>query len=366
MRVVWLTARSMNDLCSTTQVHLVQGLLKNGAEVTFVNADSSIALNHANLSHIGLPSSTTPGLKARSLGRSMRDYIRQHRNEFSASVVLVEWRVLPYVSTILKEYGVPWCLIDRSPPAYGGLLSRLQWPLWKKAWKITKQQGYPGCVVSKPHRDFVFKQTGHETSIILDAGVDLALFKPGLQRKVTTMLYHGRLDKNRGVMALILLAQKAKSKGLDIHLLMIGEGDAKNHLRNAAKSLSFVEILDQQPIEEVAKLAGQCHIGLLPMPDQRVWRLASPLKRSEYLGSGLAVFGIDHSGHRLDESSHSWFQLAPQSRFHEQGVNFIEDFLASKEEWRVGARNYAETNLSWGASIDKLTHVVNELNQKDS
>ena len=92
------------------------------------------------------------------------------------------------------------------------------------------------------------------------------------------------------------------------------------------------------PQPQLAKQLGACHLGLLPMPDREVWRLASPLKRSEYLAAGLSVFGIEHNGHALDGVEKAWFTLVPQEDFHLDGLAFIQQRQAAHEATSQAAR----------------------------
>ena len=64
------------------------------------------------------------------------------------------------------------------------------------------------------------------------------------------------------------------------------------------------------------------HIGLLPMPNLPVWNISSPLKRSEYISSGLLVIGINHSGHHLPVNIEGtdWYQLFEQQTFVDDAV----------------------------------------------
>ena len=99
--------------------------------------------------------------------------------------------------------------------------------------------------------------------------------------------------------------------------------------------------------EELAKHLSSAHVGLLPMPDDQAWRLASPLKLSEYAASGLAILGIDHSGHQLVEAD--WLKLVSQDDFHDKGVEWIVSNPSGE-----GAREFAETSLSWAIQVDKI------------
>ena len=98
------------------------------------------------------------------------------------------------------------------------------------------------------------------------------------------------------------------------------------------------------------------------MPASKVWRLASPLKRSEYLAAGLLVYGIDHQGHRLDHADRDWFRLSPQDSFHDDVTEWMAELSAlSEEDYQErasAARNYAEMNCSWETSISQFDAVL--------
>ena len=213
----------MNDLCSTTQQALIHGLLKRGMAVTYVNADSNVSLAGEGFTHVALPNQARRGFQARTLGKAMRDWLAATAP--NASVAVVEWRVAAWVVPELERQGIPWTLMDRSPPADAGWLGRLQWRGWKAAWNTAVRAGADGFVVSTAHQAFVEQKTGYANSTVLQAGVDLELFKPKAKRPTTTMVYHGRLDRHRGVLACAMLAQKARLDGLEVDVVFVGEGD---------------------------------------------------------------------------------------------------------------------------------------------
>jgi hypothetical protein len=114
------------------------------------------------------------------------------------------------------------------------------------------------------------------------------------------------------------------------------------------------------PQTDVSEILSRCHIGLLPMPDRRVWRLASPLKRSEYAASGLLIYGIEHNGHLFENQEKlEWMRLVKQHDFHDEGVKWIQT-LDSERLVKLGldARRFAEENLSWKHTVDVLEKVI--------
>ena len=171
-------------------------------------------------------------------------------------------------------------------------------------------------------------------------------------------MYHGRLDKHRGVLALPILAQKIQSKR-NCKLTLIGEGDVFDQFQKMKEEFSWLEVYPTLPQMELAKILQDQHIGLLPMPKTKVWSLASPLKRSEYLASGLLVFGIEHSGHTLESTEKSWFCLTEQKNFHDSGVAWISNQgEESIKVGRIAAREYAVERCSWKNAIHELNQAL--------
>ena len=119
-----------------------------------------------------------------------------------------------------------------------------------------------------------------------------------------------------------------------------------------------MEVTDALPQDGLAKLLSKYDVGLLPMPEKKVWSLASPLKRSEYLACGMVVCGIDHTGHRIDNSG-DWLQLFSQKEFIANTVSWIKsldrDRLSALQQ---ESRTYAEENLSWAHSVDALESII--------
>ena len=353
MKVLWLTARSFTDLCSTSQHALIHGLLIDGFEVQLVNGDEHVPIEVEGFTHTTLSKSSRRGFQASSLANNMVQWLEHNKPNSSKSVAVVEWRVARKIAPTLNRLGIRWMLMDRSPPADAGLFGWLQWRSWRKAWSIARKQDVLGFVVSPAHKRFVDLEIGHKKTSILPAGVDLNLFKPMKKHEVLTMVYHGRLDRHRGIMAAVMLAHKAHQGGVEINLKLIGEGDATTDLHSIASEVDYIEVKDKMEQAKVAQEIAACHIGILPMPKRTAWVLASPLKRSEYLASGLCVFGVDHEGHRLEHEM-PWFVLAAQEDFHEVGLEYLKNFSTHDNVQSHEARAFAEQHCGWDKAITNL------------
>ena len=203
---------------------------------------------------------------------------------------------------------------------------------------------------------------------ILPAGVDLQRFKGEQRFDTTTMVYHGKIDKNRGILALPMLLRKVRNAGINARFIVIGEGDCYGQILSMAEVNEHMDVYPTLKQEKLAKILAKCHIGLLPMPDKKIWTLASPLKRSEYAASGLVIFGIDHEGHRFDDHAQlNWMKLVDQFDFHENGVKLLSNLTQERIiSLSAEARLYAEENLTWEHSIDVLENSIVSIHAKHS
>ena len=345
MKIVWLSSRVLgSDLCSTTQIQLANGLVEKGHSVEFYSPGKSI---DNQFTHHHVSRSKRRGFQARSVAKNLGKRIDEFQN---ADVVLIDWPIY----SIAKKIKAPVILIDRGPPADKGILAKLQWRPWIKAWEKSSK----GTTVSTAHRQFVSDYAhAPKTSIaIIPAGVNLELFKNREKEGPIKLAYHGRVDVHRGVMSLPMILAGLHSQGVEAELYIHGNGNAIGRLQNIEmEGLHVTQAMSQ---EELAEKLATYDIGLLPMPENKIWNLASPLKRSEYLASGMVVCGIDHAGHQIPDSG-DWLQLCTQKDFITSTVSWIRSLdRNSLGKMQSECRSFAEENLSWSHSVDALEEII--------
>jgi len=367
LNIAWFTVRRWADFCATTTDALAHGMVANGHALTVFNPDAPGEHQHAPWEHVSLKQSGRRGFQARSLAKSGARWLSSAANAAAVDVVLVDWQLLPTLMPSLAKLNRPVVLVDRSPPADAGLLGTLQWKVWKRAWRCLRDgRIQAGTVVSPAHADFVTKRVGVRASDVhtLPAGVDVNAFQPhAIPSTPLRTVYHGRLDKNRGVLALPMLVHLLRQDGVDAELTLIGDGDALPALKAMEAERPWMNLVPTLAHEDLPAELTQHHVGFLPMPATTVWQLASPLKRSEYLAAGLLVLGIDHAGHRLEGVNKAWYRLLAQEDFLTDGVAWLrqldEDRLA---EGRRASRSFAESSCSWDTSVEVLESLLQSFN----
>ena len=345
MDIAWVSSRVLgSDLCSTTQINLANGLSEKGHTVTFYSPGS---VDGVRFQHICTIQSKVSGFKSSSIVKNLSAKIDDLNK---ADVVLIDWTLWDLASRISK----PTILIDRSPPADSGILAKLQWRPWSKAWSKANK----GIAVSSAHSKFVTEITkfNGKSIQVIPAGVDLDLFQPGNKDGPIKLAYHGRVDVHRGVMSLPMILAGLHSQGIEATLHIHGTGDALERLKGI--DLEGLVVTDAIPQEDIAAKLATYDVGLLPMPEHKVWSLASPLKRSEYLASGMVVCGIEHTGHTINNAG-DWLQLYTQNEFITNTVSWIKSLdRETLSSLQSESRKYAEESLAWSHSIDALESII--------
>lgn len=375
MNLIWCTTRHFGkDLCATTQVAIINQLLSLGHKVTVLGPD--VPAERHEWKHVQLNQSSVKGKKASSLAKSIKNHLNQINLE--GFVVFIDWPLVRYVSPLVERNGIRWMCIDRSPPADANLFAKLQRNVWKKAWKMVssslKRNGkcIGGMVVSATHQNLVRNtfSIAEDRLCILHAGVNNELFKPNNFETFETpikMVYHGKMDRHRGILKLVLLLDALENNGIEAELSLIGSGDLETHLSELSKSKPNLNFKKSISHYEIGNILQEHQIGLLPMPDLPVWSISSPLKRSEYMSSGLLVLGIKHSGHHLPTMNNNLgcYKLFDQQTFVADSVEQIQEWMKKDNYAKLSAeaRQYAETHLDWRATTQSLVDVLESLEE---
>jgi glycosyltransferase involved in cell wall biosynthesis len=364
MTIYWITVRQIGDLCSTTTVALADGLVLEGHSLTVLGPKSPLKTSSNIWKHIELKQSSVRGLKAISLARAAGQWFKKH-NPSDVDAVILDWQIASRIAPLLSSFGWPMILMDRSPPADASFLARLQWREWKRSWKLVENQIIArGCVVSNLHSKFIQDQYEIQSPSIhvMPAGVNLQLFNKTDEKILSDGLrfvYHGRLDRHRGVLSLPMLIQKLNSNGITSKLTLIGEGNAYLALKSMEPKFNWIEVHPRMEHTKVAEILSLQHIGLLPMPESKIWKMASPLKRSEYLASGLLVLGTKHAGHQVSKNEEEWMKLFPQKEFHQKSIEWLTQFhFKELSSLSNHARLFAEEHYSWDRSIAELNLAI--------
>lgn len=355
MRLLWVSGREIeSDLAGTTEKSLTKELVNLGHELTFVSPGMS---PHEDVRHIQVFTMKIPGLVTLSGARRIKK-ILDEKDLSDYDIVLFDWRYVLPLQKVIRSLQIPWCVIDRGPPAtsgiFGGkirreLLRNIQKKFWERAWKIAEECASIGFVVSKRHETLVRGFAPRLPIRCVPAGSypserDLQKNDPS---EILRLAYVGRIDRKRDVASILKLSEKLDFRGVNHLISIAGDGNLKSDLERSTKESDRISFLGTLSREEVDELLSNQHVGIMPMPDIPVWRISSPLKLAEYLSCGLAVIGPDHPGNTIDgdeewsmlTSSEPWFEAAAEelcSRISEDWGAITNSAIQSSEilSWR--------------------------------
>jgi glycosyltransferase involved in cell wall biosynthesis len=104
------------------------------------------------------------------------------------------------------------------------------------------------------------------------------------------LTYIGTLNYERNLMALCHAVREANHRGMNFHLWLYGEGNEKQELQEFSReSADCIQVFDTVPNVQVPEILAQAHVGVLPFPDEAKYRVCSPIKLFEYMGSGMPI-----------------------------------------------------------------------------
>ncbi|MDA0716201.1 MAG: glycosyltransferase family 4 protein [archaeon] len=362
MEILWLSIRKRDDLSSSTQQGILSILASNGHRVRFVGPAGTHGQGFFDCEHIELPQKNKWGRRTSSFAQEVIAWLEIEAP--TCDLIFLDWPLYTFLRSALSRLPAPKILIDRSPPASGGILSTAQWSHWKQAWKAASK-GYfsAGCVVSPSHRAFVTHRYGeiHVPLIEIPAGVSVCSDEPRPYSSPVELVYHGRLDRNRGLSTMFEFVNMAKKRGIAVRLTLYGTGNFVESIKkNQSEQIHYGGNIEQHRMQlELEKF----HVGLLPMPASKVWSIASPLKQNEYLAAGLPILGIDHEGHRMAGQG-EYVQLFSQEDFCSFAVQFLDQLdESSYHQFSKNALDYAKNHCLWEQRCKDVLDFLSSLQE---
>src|SRR3990167_11037704 len=134
-----------------------------------------------------------------------------------------------------------------------------------------------------------------KTEVIYN-GVDSDVFKPGGKKfPVFTILYIGRMEREKGVDLIIKSVHELVKKGLKVNACMIGSGIHLSEFKKITDSLNLnehVDFLGQIKNEDLVKYYQQSHVFVLPTRREE----GHPMTISEAFCCGLPVIATKKGG----------------------------------------------------------------------
>ena len=360
MNITWITGRDLNvDLASTTEVGLIGAINKKNHIIRVMSPTANI--DNGSFQHTRFKKIKFRGMETLSAGFFINKKLKSSNmiQEFS-DCVLVDWCYVPSLKRELLKMEKPWFIIDRGPPVYRSLLTKIQKRIWKRSWKIASESASGGFVVSEEHKKLVNK-IGLKIEIhILKAGTNINHFNENIRDidDLVILSYCGRIDKNRGLSSIIELSKEFDRESIKHIVNLMGEGDYINHVKSIAKKSESIIYHGKLPRTEVYEILQNSHFGIMPMPDKKVWKAASPIKLAEYMASGLLIVGQDHPGNRAEENV-EWSFLVKGEEWFIETPKIIKSIIKNNSFKRLSELSKVSSKkYDWSVISDKMIEYI--------
>jgi hypothetical protein len=331
MRLLWITHRRSEEMSYASRRGIAGALEARGWSIEWMSPDGQHRVER----------STRLGRGHRSFTRSVSTTLaKMDLKGFSAAIV--EWTAVAGATESLSAAGLPWVIMDRSPPVSTGVVGWLQSIQYRKAWSMASQLA-AGRAVKSPH--MATSQEWSGPSAVVPAGVSIEHFRPASMNEDPIIVCHGSLDRERELHRLVEM-------GFQPYLFGAG---------NDAQRLS--ELTRVEGAGPVAQRLAACDIGVMHLPARDVWKHASPLKVAEFAAAGLPVVASEVSGLVRYRDS-DWLKLIPlgdDGACQEALLELCALSLEQRKRLGDSARKEARDSMAWTHCTEDLHAMLIEV-----
>jgi len=157
-----------------------------------------------------------------------------------------------------------------------------------------------------------------------------------------------------------------RDEGVDIVLLLVGDGSARSALQNTINSLNLEDrVIFKGPVqhEEIPLYISLADVGILPFPRILWWRVSSPLKLMEYLAMGKPVIVTDIEAHRDVINSNKCGFFIPSNHPRHIAKGILEAYGKKNHLQEIGqaGRNLIQDMYTWDNQARKLEEYLKSI-----
>ncbi|MEM3385519.1 MAG: glycosyltransferase [Nitrososphaeria archaeon] len=179
-------------------------------------------------------------------------------------------------------------------------------------------------------------------------------------RATKVLLYYGSLDKSR-LESLILMVETIKlllNDGFDIQLIILGDGNGINFLKNIIKHNqleSYVIIKPTVPYVLVPVILYVADLVFAPFPLNQNWYVQFPLKIAEAIGMGKPVITTPLIELKCLLPSDFIVEAFDPVALKERVIKIL--FYSNLDEYSSKIKEL-QNNLSWATVAKKLSRLI--------
>jgi glycosyltransferase involved in cell wall biosynthesis len=315
------------------------------------------------------------GLNYATLFFSHKKEIERQIDEFKPDIILGLGILNTYnASKIAKKHDIPFVyyFID---VLHALIPEKAFQSMGKRFTQKTIENATLVITINKKLSEFAVKMGSKpDSTILIDAGIDLASYDPdlddsqirkeyGIAKDDIVLFFMGWIYEFAGMKELARALGEAKDRYPNYKILIVGDGDAFDEMceiRDEYDMSDQLILTGKQPFEKIPEFLASADFCLLPAHiDEPIMQDIVPIKIYEYLAMRKVViaselpglskeFGYGHGIEYIQEAS----EVLPT----------VEDILANDryDEIASTAREYVKSN-DWEAITDKFEEAMKDL-----
>ena len=315
------------------------------------------------------------GLNYATLFITHKREIERQIKEFHPDIILGLGILNTYnASKIAKKHGIPFVyyFID---VLHALIPEKIFQDMGKRFTQKTIENADLVITINQKLSEFAMDMGSKEDStILIDAGIDLASYDPdlddskireeyGISKDDIVLFFMGWIYEFAGMKELARALGETKDKYPNYKILVVGDGDAYEEMCQIRDEYDMADQLiltGKQPFEKIPEFLASADFCLLPAHiDEPIMQDIVPIKIYEYLAMKKVViaselpgiskeFGYGHGIEYIQEAS--------------EVLTTVEDILANDkyDEIASTAREYVKSN-DWEAITDKFEEAMKKL-----
>ncbi len=279
-----------------------------------------------------------------------------------------------------QRRGIPW-ILETNALLYREAVQDRNTIALSKLLRAFEQEAYRRCdvliCVSQALADIVISETGvrPEKVVVLPNGVDTTHFDPERHKgkrffRQSTLGFVGHLSTWQRLDLLIEALAELRSEGVDINLVVVGEGPMRVAWEEFSRSLGqadYIRFLGRVPWTEVpAYIAGfdLGYAGAVPLSSGSMY--LSPLKLYEYMAMAKPVIASAYEDARtVIRAGETGYLFQPEDK--QDLKRALRTALNTRESWpEIGkkARIEVVNRHSWTARIQDAIPKIETILEK--
>jgi len=276
---------------------------------------------------------------------------------------LARWKGTPFVFEVRDLW--PESLSAVGVGKEAGLMHRTLGDIAKFLYRHADQI----VVVTPAFKDHLIRHWSiHEKNIsIVENGVETDLFRSNpssaeIRRRFAfedkfAICYIGTMGMAHGLETLITSAEKLQTTNPNVAFLLIGEGAEKTRIIEmaAARGLSNIRFLDQQPREQIPSYISAADVCLVMLRKTDLFKTVIPTKLLEYMSCERPVIvAVDGQARELVERASAGVFVEPEN---------VDDLIAAIE--RLSADSEGRRRMGENGRRFIVEHLSREQTARD-